>query len=289
MLTDGLQFPEGPVWASDGTLYVTETGGGRITAIAPDGSKRTFAETGGSPNGAALGPGGYLYVANNGGEEPGYIQRIDRDGRVETLYGDCDGQPFHGPNDLAFDAHGGFYFTDPAYAKREGVQSGHVYYAFADGTGVKRLQYYFYFPNGIALNPDGSTLYVNESLTSRIWAIPIESPGVLAQVDAGARAFAPRDGWPNRVLLTTVPQPAQPDGLCLDEAGNLLIAAHGSGMVSVHAPDGAPLSRIEVEDERVTNCCFGGDDFRTLYITLSGVGHVVTLRWDRPGLRLNWQ
>ena len=289
MLTDGLQFPEGPVWASDGTLYVTETGGARITAIAPDGSKRTFAETGGSPNGAALGPGGYLYVANNGGEEPGYIQRIDRDGRVETLYGDCDGQPFHGPNDLAFDAHGGFYFTDPAYAKREGVQSGHVYYAFADGTGVNRLQYYFYFPNGIALNPDGSTLYVNESLTSRIWAIPIESPGVLAQVDAGARAFAPRDGWPNRVLLTTVPQPAQPDGLCLDEAGNLLIAAHGSGMVSVHAPDGAPLSRIEVEDERVTNCCFGGDDFRTLYITLSGVGHVVTLRWDRPGLRLNWQ
>ena len=114
MLTDGLQFPEGPVWASDGTLYVTETGGGRITAIAPDGSKRTFAETGGSPNGAALGPGGYLYVANNGGEEPGYIQRIDADGHIETLYGDCDGQAFHGPNDLAFDAHGGFYFTDPA-------------------------------------------------------------------------------------------------------------------------------------------------------------------------------
>ena len=106
--------------------------------------------------------------------------------------------PFTAPTTLVFDAHGGFYFTDPAYAKREGVQSGHVYYAFADGTGVKRLQYYFYFPNGIALNPDGSTLYVNESLTSRIWAIPIESPGVLAQVDAGARAFAPRDGWPNR-------------------------------------------------------------------------------------------
>ena len=184
-----------------------------------------------------------MYVANNGGAEPGYIQRVDRNGAVETLYNDCDDQPFHGPNDLVFDAHGGFYFTDPAYATREGVQSGHVYYALADGTGVKRLQYYFYFPNGIALSADGSTLYVNESLTSRIWAIPIESPGVLAQVDAGARAYNPRNGWPNTALLTTVPQPAQPDGLCLDEAGNLLIAAHGSGSVSVHAPDGdSPLS-----------------------------------------------
>ncbi len=67
----------------------------------------------------------------------------------------------------------------------------------------------------------------------------------------------------------------------------LLIAAHGSRSISVHAPDGAPVSRIEVEDERVTNCCFGGDDFQTLYITLSGVGRVVTVRWERPGLRPN--
>src|SRR5229473_2539162 len=77
VLTDGLQFPEGPVWAPDGTLYVTEIEGGRIAAIAPDGAKRTFADTGGAPNGAALGPDGYLYVTNNGGRGPGYIQRID--------------------------------------------------------------------------------------------------------------------------------------------------------------------------------------------------------------------
>ena len=77
VLTEGLQFPEGPVWAPDGTLYVTEIGGGRIVAIAPNGSKRTFADTGGAPNGAALGSDGYLYVTNNGGKGPGYIQRID--------------------------------------------------------------------------------------------------------------------------------------------------------------------------------------------------------------------
>jgi gluconolactonase len=90
-------------------------------------------------------------------------------------------------------------------------------------------------------------------------------------------------------LLTTVPQPAAPDGMCLDEAGNLLICAHNSGAVSVHAPDGIPLSQIKVEDRRLTNCCFGGNDFQTLYITESGLGRVVTVRWERPGLRLHDQ
>ncbi len=286
VLTDGLKFPEGPVWAPDGTLYVTEIEGGRITAIAPDGSKRTFADTGGAPNGAALGPDGYLYVTNNGGQEPGSIQRIDPHGKVDMLYEKCDGHPFHGPNDLVLDAHGGLYFTDPARVTRQGVPFGHIYYARCDGSQVTQLQYYFYFPNGVALTPDGSTLIVLESLTSRVWAIPIDSPGVLGQVDAGARAGSPRQ-WPVSSLLATMPQPAVPDGMCLDAAGNLLVCAHNAGVVSVHAPDGAPLSHITVEDRRLTNCCFGGEDFQTLYITESGLGRVVTVRWERPGLRLN--
>jgi gluconolactonase len=286
VLTDGLQFPEGPVWGLDGTLYVTEITGGRITAIASNGSKRTFAETGGAPNGAALGPDGYLYVTNNGGKNPGYIQRIDPHGKVEKLYEQCDGQPFQGPNDLVMDTHGGFYFTDPGPLSREGTKFGHLYYARRDGSSVKRMQYLFLLPNGIALTPDDATLIVLESLTSRVWAIPIESPGVLGQVDAGARSGSPRS-WPVSALLATVPQPAAPDGMCVDAAGNLLICAHNGGMVSVHAPDGTLLSQIAVEDRRLTNCCFGGDDFQTLYITESGLGRVVSVRWDRPGLRLH--
>lgn len=109
---------------------------------------------------------------------------------------------------------------------------------------------------------------------------------MLGQVDAGARSGSPRS-WPISALLTTVPQPAAPDGMCVDMAGNLLISAHNAGVVSVHAPDGTALSQIAVEDRRLTNCCFGGSDLQTLYITESGLGRVVTVRWERPGLPLH--
>ena len=102
------------------------------------------------------------------------------------------------------DDHGGFYFTDPGMVSREGLKFGHVYYALRDGSHVTRLQYLFYLPNGIALTPDGTGLIVLESVTGRVWQIPILSPGVLAQVDAGARSGAPRS-WPVSALLTTVP------------------------------------------------------------------------------------
>src|SRR5258706_15282988 len=119
---------------------------------------------------------------------------------------------------------GVLYQPARAPPEADGSKSGLLYRARRDGSLVKRMQYYFLLPNGIALTPDDATLIVLESLTSRVWAIPIESPGVLAQVDAGARAGSPRS-WPVSALLTTVPQPAAPDGMCLDETGNLFICA----------------------------------------------------------------
>src|SRR5688572_13878196 len=133
-ITSGLEFPEGPVAMADGSVVVVEIKGGRITRVSPDGEKSVVAETGGGPNGAAIGPDGKLYVANNGAsfhyiemegmlipEQPpppgqyegGRIERVDLDsGAVEVLYRECDGRPLRSPNDLVFDAQGGFYFTD---------------------------------------------------------------------------------------------------------------------------------------------------------------------------------
>ena len=131
-VTSGLRFPEGPVWMPDGSVILVEIEAARLTRVAPDGSKSTISQHTGGPNGAAIGPDGKIYVCNNGGfnwhDDPthglrptgqadaysrGRIERVDiATGVIETLYTACDGHALRGPNDIVFDAHGGFYFTD---------------------------------------------------------------------------------------------------------------------------------------------------------------------------------
>src|SRR5205814_1490467 len=131
-IATGLKFPEGPVAMDDGSVIVVEIEAGRITRVKKDGTKQTVATPGGGPNGLAIGPGGDLFVCNNGGNfefmerdgllipghEPashkgGRIERVSLStGKVEVLYESCDGERLQAPNDLVFDETGGFWFTD---------------------------------------------------------------------------------------------------------------------------------------------------------------------------------
>src|SRR5262245_19713204 len=118
-LAEGLQFPEGPVALADGSVLLVEIAAGALTRITRDGAKSIIARPGGGPNGAALGPGGKCYIANNGGFEwhregghirpltqardysGGRIERVDlATGAVEILYRACGDVPLKGPNDL---------------------------------------------------------------------------------------------------------------------------------------------------------------------------------------------
>ena len=166
VLAEGLAFPEGPVVLPDGDIIVTEIGTGALTCITRNGAVRRVAETGGGPNGAALGRDGALYVCNNGGfnwdrtnngwrplgraadNDGGRIERVDLvTGHVERLYTQCDGHPLTAPNDLVVDAHGGLWFTDHGHREGRRMDIGVVFYARCDGSFITQVAFPLISPN----------------------------------------------------------------------------------------------------------------------------------------------
>lgn len=297
VLAKGLKFPEGPVAMPDGSVLVVEIQGQRLMRVLPNGELKVAAHLGGGPNGAALGPDGHCYVCNNGGfswrtddgftrptgESADYtggcIQRVNlADGKVETLYTHCDGVPLHGPNDIVFDAHGGFWFTDFGKKFADRLLLGGLYYARADGSFIRRAAFPFMTPNGIGLSPDGKTLYAAETETSRLWSYPVLGPGELK-----LKPFPSPNGGQ---LVHGLPGYQRFDSLALEESGNICVATLVRGGISVFSPDGKLIEFHEAPEGYCTNICFGGPERRTAYITLSGYGQLFEAEWPRPGLRL---
>lgn len=299
-VTTGLAFPEGPVALRDGSVLVVEIRRGTLTRVAPDGTTTVVAELGGGPNGAAIGPDGAVYVANNGGftwhdrdgiTAPGHqpadytggsIQRVALDtGDVTDLYTACDGRPLRGPNDLVFDTDGGFWFTDIGKSRERDRDTGALYYARPDGSSITEVVHPLTQPNGVGLSPDGSRLYVAETVTGRVWAWDVAGPGRLARTatPVGPRGATLLHGFGGYQML---------DSLAVDGEGNVCVATLMTGAISVIAPDGTLRRQIAVpeHDPYVTNICFAGGVDRTAWVTSSGRGVLYALDWHGPGLDL---
>lgn len=282
---------------NDGTLFVCEIAGGCITRIAPDGTKSVLAHTGGGPNGLALGPDGALYACNNGGGEyregqlssigpardyaGGYVQRVDPStGSFTTLYTHCGENRLSSPNDIVFDKHGGFYFTDSGKRHARFKDHGALYYALADGSRIVELAYQIGLPNGIGLSPDGGTVYVADTHTSRLLAFDLVAPGVIKRHSIlnlqGAR------------LVCGLPGYQWFDGLAVDESGNIAVATLVTGQITVISPGGDVLRSVDVGDYYCTNLCFGGPGRRTAFVTMAAKGQLGAIDWPEPGLPLNF-
>jgi gluconolactonase len=298
-IAGGLQFPEGPIAMPDGSVLLVEIKRGTLSRVSPDGKVVVVAHTGGGPNGAAIGPDGAAYICNNGGFEwhdiggftfpgnqpkdyiGGRIQRVDLStGVVDDLYTECDGHPLRGPNDIVFDAVGGFWFTDHGKLRDRDRDRTGVFYAKADGSLIREVIFPLDAPNGIGLSPDGTRLYVAETHTGRVWYWHIKGPG---EIDLAA-ALGPSGGS----LLAGLPGFQLFDSLAVDGAGNVCVATLVNGGITIISPDGTSIEHVPMPDPLTTNICFGGPDLRTAYITLSGTGRLVAMQWPRPGLRLNY-
>jgi gluconolactonase len=301
LIAEGLRFPEAPVVMADGSVIIVEIASGDITRCWPGGRKDRVAHVGGGPNGLAIGPDGKLYCCNNGGfeyiESNGYlaphgiakdysggrIERIDLEtGAVETLYRSGDhGCSLRGPNDIVFDNHGGFWFTDHGkvdYDKRSHDIVG-IFYAKADGSLLEEVIFPSNNPNGIGLSPDGTTLYAAETYTCRLMKFNISAPGKVENAAGPGGQGIPLYRPAGYKFF---------DSLAVEASGNICVATIGESGISVISPQGELVEFVATDDIFTTNIAFGGEDMCNAYICLSGSGRLVRRRWARPGLRLHY-
>ncbi len=297
----GLRFPEGPIAMPDGSVLLVEIEGKTLTRVSSDGHVKRIAQLEGGPNGAAIGPNGKVFICNNGGFKwhdsaehgirpigqaddyvGGWIETVNlRSGQVERLYERSDAGPLRGPNDLVFDRHGGFWFTDHGKTRPRDVDRGSVCYAKADGSQIQELIFPLWSPNGIGLSADERTLYVAETFTGRVWAFDLSGPGEIAKKQW---PLSPNGGR----LLVGLPGYQNLDSLAIDSAGNVCVATLANGGITVVAPDGSSADHVPLPDAMTTNICFGGPSLRTAYITLSSTGKLIAMEWPRSGLPLNF-
>lgn len=297
IIATGFGFPEGPVALPDGSVVLTEIRNGRCSRVAADGTVSLFSDTGGGPNGLALGPDGAFYLCNNGGglykeghsmslgAAPGYkhgwVSRLDaKTGEQKILYTHADGNKLSAPNDLVFDTDGGFWFTDLGKRFPRHKENGGVYYARPDGSFVAEVAYPILSSNGCGLSPDGKTLYVADTEGARLWAFEVQGPGKLKP----KKEFAPHSGR----MIAGLPGRARFDSLAVMASGNICVATLGTGYITEFSPSGQLVREVKMPDIYPTNICFGGPDMRTAYVTLSDSGKLAKLTWPEPGLKLNF-
>jgi gluconolactonase len=298
ILAVGLRFPEGPVPLADGSVLFVELAAGTLSRAGPDGKVQVVAQLGGSPNGAAIGPDGRVYICNNGGvkfveqggklrpagnlPDPAWIEAVDpTTGQSERLYERCGEHTLRHCNDLVFDIQGGFYFTDSGKTTATINERGAIYYAKPDGSRITRVAYPLTSPNGIGLSPDGHTLYVSETPTARLWAWDIVAPGKVRKLKQND---IPHGG---RFVMGSA-NFQRFDSLAVSASGKILVGTLTNGGISEIWPDGSCMRHHPLPDGHVTNVAFGGEDLRTAYVTLAGSGKLVALDWYEAGLKLNF-
>jgi gluconolactonase len=223
---------------------------------------------------------GQLYACEGDGRR---MVRYEPDGTTTILADRFEGYRLNSPNDLAFDARGRLWFTDPRYGDfRDDMELDHESVFRLDKTSdgswtIKRMTYDTTRPNGLLIAPDQKTLYVaqseyGENKKRELRAYPILDDDTLGEYTV-LHNFYPHRGI---------------DGMCLDVEGNIIATAgwraSGPGpMIYVFAPNGRVLETHPLPADRPTNCTFGDDDLQTLYVT-TGEGYLFRTRTDRKGL-----
>lgn len=259
-------FIEGPSFDRDGNLYLVDIAFGQIYRVSPQGAVALVLEYDGEPNGLKIHRDGRIFVTDH---KNGLILLDPVAGTITPFIERYRTESFKGLNDLVFSKSGDLYFTDQG---QTGLQdpSGRVFRLDNKGQ-LSYLLSNVPSPNGIVLSAGENFLYVAATRSNNIWRAMILPDGSITR----AGNFIQMSGG------------SGPDGLALDQAGNLYVAHAGLGAVWKFSPQGEPLLRINsCAGKMTTNIAFGGKDNQDLFITESDSGSVLVARMDTPGQAL---
>lgn len=271
-LAEGFGWAEGPIWVrSGGYLLFSDVPGNKMWKWSEKGGLEKFLDPSGATdpdpnvwreagsNGLAIFDDEAILIADTGNRS---IQKLDLATKTKTAVAtQFDGKKFSSPNDVTRTKSGVVFFTDPPYgfkkfddAPEKEIAFNGVYRVGTDGA-VSVVERELYRPNGVALAPDESVLYVAQSEPSKaiIMAYSLDANANVT----GKKLFA------DLTDLVSRDAPGLPDGLTVAADGTIFTS--GPGGIIVLSKDGKRLGRIS-NGKGTANCKFG-DDGRTLYLT----------------------
>ncbi|KAH8656882.1 hypothetical protein BGZ61DRAFT_486380 [Ilyonectria robusta] len=257
-------FLEGPVADAAGNLYVVDIPYGRILKIDVERKVTVCCKWDGEPNGLVGTQEGDLLVADY---KQGILAFNPLTGEIKPKLTRKNLERFKGPNDLILDSQQNLYFTDQGQTGMTDP-TGKVYRLSPDGR-LDTLVDNGASPNGLVLSLDERFLYVAMTRANQVWRLPLHEDGTTSKVGVFFQSFGN----------------AGPDGLALDEEGNLFVCHPSLGSVFVVDASGIPKARIVSGSPGInlTNCCFGGPEHKTLYITDSLEGNIQKVDWHCRG------
>jgi len=259
MLTTGLQFPEGPAFTADGTLWAVELKGERLVCYK-NGQLRKYT-TGGAPNGIAIDKQDSIWFCDAGQNAVRKFEPANE--RIMTIINEVESQSLAKPNDLAFDSMGNLVFTCPGDSRT--VPDGYACALLKDGT-VKKITSGKYFPNGLAFTPDGRSLVMAETYRHRLWK---------GDWDAATATWYNEYVWCN---IGGPDGPGGPDGMAFDVDGHLYVAVFGTGEIRVADNNGNIIKRISLPGKRPTNCAFDPSGKLGLVVTEAETGSLLSIK-----------
>jgi len=250
---------EGPAFDKKGNLFVVNfEKDGTIGLVRPSGEAELFLTLpeGSTANSIKFDSKGNMFLADYTGHN---VLRVDPDSKEVTVHAHRD--DFNQPNDLCINKRDQLFASDPNWAEGTGklwrIDPDGAVTLLADSMGTT---------NGIELSPDEKTLFVNESRQLKVWAFDVDAAGNIS----------------NKKLFTEFTDFGM-DGMKCDGKGNLLITRYGKGTIAIFDPEGKLVREVTLKGKNCSNLVFGGDEGKTVFVTLQDRKGMEKFETDTPG------